>query len=110
MHVQEACISVRNAAYQDRIDQAVAHIPLKSANGTSAAILSVEAYAPLERILLPAAAPEESAYQTTPALEVPPEALVAQEDSGSKLPSSDEVFTVVWSVLTVVLLHALVLL
>jgi hypothetical protein len=110
MHVQEACISVPNAAYQDRIDQVIAHIPVKSANGTSHALLDPAAYAPWELILLPAAAPEESAHQTPPAVEVPPEALVAQEDSGSRLPSSDDFCTVVWSVLTVVLLHAMVLL
>jgi hypothetical protein len=61
MHVQEACILVPSTAYQDRIDQVIADIPVKSANGTSADQFGRgDDY--VELILLPAAAPEESAY------------------------------------------------
>jgi hypothetical protein len=109
MHVQEACILVPSTAYQDRIDQVIADIPVKSANGTSADQFGRgDDY--VELILLPAAAPEESDHQTPSPVEVPPEALLTQEDSGSNLLSSNEVFTVVWSLLTVVMLHGMVLL
>jgi hypothetical protein len=109
MHEQEACIQVPSIPYQERINQVIGDIPVKSANGTSADRFGYEDYEMLQ-FLLPAAAPEESAHLTPPPAEVPPEALVTQEDSGSNLTSFDEVFTVVWSVLTVVMLHVVVLL